>query len=173
MSMEGTGVSANRERMVKNFLKTDATHLLFIDDDMGFNPDALHVLASRRQPIVACNYRVRTPPAPFMAKRDGKEIKITAESTGLEEVDFVPFGLCLMERRVLESIPVPRFMIEYIERDFNDYTTEDVSFCNKVRTQYPIYIDHDASKKVWHAGNIHYTWADDFTNMNKVLKAKF
>ena len=165
-AMEGTGVSANREKMVRQFLKGDGTHLLFIDDDMGFNPNVLHVLFSRRLPIVGCNYRMRTPPAEFMAHRNREEIKTTADAHGVEPVDYLGFGMCLMEKKVLESVPEPRFMINWVK---DDYTTEDVAFFYKC--PYKPYVDHDASKLVWHSGHIQYTWADDYTEMNKILKS--
>lgn len=165
-SMEGTGVSANREKMVRQFLKGDCTHLLFIDDDMGFNPNVLHILASRKLPIVGCNYRIRTPPAEFMAHRNGVEIQTTRESTGVEPVDYLGFGMCLLERQVLEATKEPRFLIHWNE---GEYTTEDVSFFHNC--PYKPFIDHDASKLVWHSGHIQYTWADDYTNLNKILKS--
>jgi len=167
-AMEGTGVSANREKMVRQFLKGDSTHLLFIDDDMGFNPNVLHVLASRKLPIVGCNYRMRSPPAEFMAHRNKLEIKTTAESRGVEPVDYMGFGMCLMERKVLETVPEPRFLIHW-DAPSKDYTTEDVSFFYKC--PYKPYIDHEASRLVWHSGHVQYTWADDYTEMNKVLKS--
>jgi hypothetical protein len=164
--IEGTGVSSNREKLVRHFLKSDATHLLFIDDDMGFNPDVLHILASRRLPIVGCNYRLRTPPAPFMAWGKGGEVKTTKESSGVEEVTYMGFGFCLLERQVLESVPEPRFL-----QQFNNghYTTEDSVFFKKA--PYKCYVDHDASKKIWHTGSMAYTYADDFSNINQILRS--
>ena len=164
--VEGTGVSQNREDMVKKFLDSGATHLLFIDDDMGFNSNVLHVLASRRLPIVGCNYRMRVPPAEFMAHRNKVEIKTTKESRGVEPVDYMGFGFCLMEKRVLESVPEPRFLINW--SPVGGYSTEDSAFFAK--SPFKPYIDHDASKLVWHSGNIQYTWADDYTELNKILK---
>ncbi len=164
LSMEGTGVGENREKIVRKFLSTDATHLLFIDDDMGFNPDVLHTLASRRQPIVGCNYRRKVPPAEFLAYRGG-EIKTTKESTGIEPVDFLGFGFCLLHRVALEEVQEPRFL-HYFEG--GQYSTEDSAFFKKC--PYVPFVDHDASKKVWHVGNLTFNWADDYSNLNKIFK---
>jgi hypothetical protein len=169
---EGTGVSHNREKMIREMLKNDCTHLLFIDDDMGFNPNVLHILASRRQPIVGCNYRIRTPPGLFMAVDDkSNRVPTTKEKTGLEPVLYMGFGFCLIERRVFEDTKEPRFLPQYIsnpETGEGVYTTEDVVFF--ANQPYPVYIDHDASKLIWHSGNILYTWADDFSNINQNMK---
>jgi hypothetical protein len=162
---EGTGVPQNREEMVDQFLKTDSTHLLFIDDDMGFNPDTLHVLASRRQPIVGANYRLKSPPCRFMAIRGQYAIPTNESSKGIEQVEYMGFGFCLIERKVFEEIEKPRFLPIYQD---GVYSTEDWAFFTK--TKYPVYIDHDASKRVWHVGNMLYNWRDDYSNLNKMFK---
>lgn len=170
--VEGTGVSQNREQMVRSLLESDYTHLCFIDDDMGFNPDTLNVLAGRRLPIVGCNYRVRRPPALFMACRDGKEVETHAEKWGLEAVDFMGLGFCLIHRDVFEAVPEPRFMIEWRPGNpgLGYYTTEDSQFFRRCREAgFEAIVDHDASKRIWHNGNIAYIWNDDFSKINKAF----
>lgn len=98
-------------------------------------------------------------------------MKTTKESSGLEEVIYMGFGFCLMERRVLEEMEEPRFLHTWIpgkDGKPGTYSTEDTVFFAK--SQYPCYVDHDASKLVWHAGNINYTWADDFSEHHKIFK---
>ena len=169
---EGTGVSHNREKMVRRLLEGDYTHILFIDDDMGFNPNVLHILAGRRQPIVGCNYRIRTPPAEFMAVgHDSERVATTKDSTGIQDVMYIGFGFCLIDKQVFEQVPEPRFLPQFVKKPedkYGIYTTEDVVFF--VNQPYPVYVDHDASKLIWHSGNVSYTWADDFSNINKLIK---
>src|SRR5262245_50896954 len=86
--IEGSGISSNREQMVRKALaKESMTHMLWIDEDMGFNMNALHIMARRRHPIVACNYRMRVPPGEFTALKVDKtgRIETKQESTGIEE----------------------------------------------------------------------------------------
>jgi hypothetical protein len=101
-SIEGSGISANRERLVVDALNTECTHILFIDDDMGFTPNALHILASRRQKIVGCNYPMRGTTPTFTALALDKKTRIYTgkESTGLEPCFYTGFGFCLIERSV-------------------------------------------------------------------------
>lgn len=168
--MEGSGISANRDKIVNIALdEKEMTHVLFIDDDIGFPMDAIHQLAAHRKPIVACNYRMRYPPAEFAAVALDEKTRVptTPEKTGLEEVAFTGFGLCLMERKVLEAVEKPRFMLEY-DHKTNLYSTEDSTFFRKAREAgFPCLIDHDLSKKIWHAGSLNYSWNEDYTKLNK------
>lgn len=164
--MEGSGVGSNRDVMVEDFLGTkEATHLLFIDEDMGFNTSTLHIVAGRRQPIVACNYRMRVPPAVFTAVGlDGKRIPTTRESSGIVEATYSGFGFCLIAREVLEAVERPRFLIQW---SAETYTTEDLPFFTAARERgYKCYVDHDASKQIWHNGNIAYCWNEDYAGLN-------
>lgn len=156
-------LDANREKHVEEFLLTDCTHLCLIDADMGFAPNVLHMLASRRCAYVGCNYSMKNEEKrEFSAMRKDRTARIQTEkkSTGLEEADFTGFGFVLIRRDVLERIEPPRF-----ERIWNAqarrYSTEDAPFCHKVQQAgFPVYVDHDASKFVWHMGDYPYRWED-------------
>lgn len=171
--LEGSGINSNRERMVNEALaKEGMTHLLWIDDDMGFNLDTLHIMARRRQPIVSCNYRMRVPPGEFTALRMDRTARIetTREATGLEEAHYTGFGFCLMERRVLEAVKPPRFLCAYLPES-RSYTTEDLPFFAAAREAgFNCWVDHDASKRVWHHGAINYVWSEDYSGMNRDFK---
>lgn len=174
--VEGSGVGAGRELLVDRFLKNEvATHLLFIDEDMGFYPDVLHIMARRRQPIVSCNYRSRVPPAWFTAvKLNHKEGRMptTKESSGLEPAFYTGFGMCLLERKVLEAVGKPRFLGGYNQK-LDTYSTEDFPFFEKAREKgFICYVDHDASKRVWHHGMLNYSWEDDHTNLMLAFRDK-
>lgn len=167
---EGSGISANRDKIVNLGLReADLTHIMFIDDDISFPPDALHQLAMRDKPIVCCNYRMRYPPGDFAATSMDQlqRVPTTKESTGLEEVAFTGFGLSLFKREVMEAVAKPRFMLEYNPRS-DSYSTEDSTFFRKAREKgYPCYIDHDLSKQIWHTGNLNYKWDEDVSHLNK------
>jgi hypothetical protein len=171
MPEEGCVLGANRERLVLNALKVpQMTHLLFIDADMGFEPRVLHLLASRRLPFVACNYPLKQTQDPdFSAmRRDGKgRVHTGPDSTGLEEALFTGFGMALIERRVLEAIPAPRFPIVWGKQN-QAWSTEDVSFCAFCWERgIPVYVDHDASKLVWHMGKYAYRWKETSDGLSR------
>jgi len=163
--LEGSSISTNRERIVRQSLADPkVTHLCFMDDDMGFAHDVLHIMAGRRLPLVACNYRMRVPPAEFTATRYdlASRMETTEKSTGLEQAAFTGFGCCLIERSVLEAVPEPRFPILWRNAEL-DYTTEDLPFFDAVnKLGIKAYVDHDASKRVWHNGNINYVYNENY-----------
>ena len=170
LTMEGSGISSNREDLYRMALaKPDMTHLLWIDTDMGFTPDCLHIVARKRQPIVGANYRMRVPPADFTALKADKSgrIQTTQETAGLEEAYYTGFGFCLIERKVLESISEPRYPI-WFNAENGRYTTEDHPFFVAAREKgFPCYVDHDLSKHIWHKGGMSYCWNEDYSNLGK------
>jgi hypothetical protein len=168
--MNSCVLSANRETHAELFLKTNFTHLCFIDVDMGFERDVLHRLASRKLPYVGCNYPTKGKNPVFTSGAlDGKSRVWTGEeSTGVEECNFTGFGFALIERQVVESVKKPRFPICYDPKS-EQYTTEDAPFCFKAKEAgFKIYVDHDASKRVWHMGTKAYRWSDVSKSTNEV-----
>ena len=169
---EGSGIAANREKMVLEALALDCTHILFIDDDMSFEPQAFASLAGRRLPIVGCNYRMRFPPAEFTAlhlDRSRGRMSTTAESSGLEPADYMGFGLCLIEARVFRALERPWFLPTYIE---GVYTTEDLPFYWAARKGgFTAFVDQDASKLIGHIGIHDYRWHRSYEDAKQECKA--
>jgi len=164
LSLEGSMVYSGREKFVDDVVNGDYTHLLFIDDDMGFREDSLNILLSRQVPIVAVNYRMKVPPCHFTARKldNSGWIETNPQSDSLEEALFSGFGMCLMERQVLEKIAKPRFLPQY-EPETQSYSTEDYTFFQKTREAgFPLLIDHKVSKRVYHIGNWFYSYDDSF-----------
>lgn len=166
--LEGSGISSGRESLVEDALsRPDTTHVLFIDEDMGFNQDVLHTMARRRHPIVCANYRMRVPPSEFTALRIDKtgRMETSAQTSGLEEAYYAGFGFALIAREVFEKVEMPRFPIEWVP-EAKSYTTEDHPFFRRAREAgFPCWIDHDASRGVYHVGNMLYRWDMDYTGL--------
>lgn len=161
---EGSGIAPNRQKMVEEAIAADCTHVLFIDDDMSFEPAAFASLARRRLPIVGVNYRMKFPPADFTAvhlDRTRGRMETKQESFGLEPVDYMGFGLCLIETRVFQALEKPWFLGSYMD---GVYTTEDLPFFWAAREKLGItaYVDQDASKMVGHIGIHDYRWHQQF-----------
>lgn len=156
----GKGYLPNADLAVLQALESDFTHILFVDDDVTFEPRAVDILIGRRHPIVGVNTTFKQFPIDFMAVAlDGKRrVPTTASSEGLEEVAYMGFGLCLIETRVFRGTPKPWFLPEYIA-DADTYTTEDNPFFARARKAgFPCLLDHDASKLVGHVGPYEYRW---------------
>ncbi len=151
----GANIGEARDNMCSSALKTDATHVLFIDDDMGFKPECLNIALSRQLPIVIGNYRRKNPPCFFTARNADNTASIvtTKDSTSLEECYFGGFGFALIERQVLEAVERPRFLMEYVPKT-DCYTTEDLPFYEKCWAKgFKTFVDHEISKRIWHNGN--------------------
>jgi hypothetical protein len=163
--IDGSMVCSAREEFVNDVLKLEtATHLLFIDEDMGFREDTLNILLSRQMPFVSCNYRMKIPPCPFTSRvKDNSDwMETTEEKNSLEEASMTGFGFALLERQVLEAVKPPRFTNRWVP-EYNTYSTEDNSFCNlAIEAGFPPFVDHKASKRVYHIGNWSYSYEDAF-----------
>lgn len=157
---ETSVIHSNREMLVKQALEWGATHVMFLDDDMVFDPRVLTIMLGRRHPMVACNYPKRGMPVTFTAVRpDGMGHIITRESSsGLEEAAYTGFGVSLIERQVFEKTTKPWFLPLYLQES-DMYTTEDNPFCQRIKAAgFATLVDHDASKLVGHVGMHTFEW---------------
>lgn len=83
----------------------DRTHLLFVDADMEFRPEALFRMLELARPVIGCIYPRRKPTDSL---RDfvvdlGEETRLQVTS-GATRVRGVGMGLCLIDRTVLERM---------------------------------------------------------------------
>jgi hypothetical protein len=129
---------------------------------MGFEPDVLHTLARRNLPIVGCNYKTNKGwPVRFtsIAANRTESIITDDNSTGIEEAYVIPQGMTLVAREVFETVPKPWFMQGYNSEDDKYTFAQDYYFCLKAAQYgYKCFVDHDASKKIWHIGIKNYRW---------------
>lgn len=141
----------NRELLVLRALAVGATKLLFLDSDISFPADALHILASREVPIVSANYRTRQAYSVFTGTSLARQkIQTCGDSTGLERCLYTGFGLCLIQSEVFRKLPRPWFPMAF-DAELGFYTGEDYSFglaAEKAGISW--HIDHDVSKHVYH-----------------------
>jgi len=141
-------VSLARNEIVSLFLKSDATHLLFWDDDVGA-PDngAYRLLQWQDCDVVAGVYPKKTekPDYPVRLLEGMKPGPVT----GLVECEGLPTGFMLIKREVIEKMieayPERRFVdpvngnVHYdlfaCERVGETWWGEDYRFCQLARQQ--------------------------------------
>lgn len=116
-------IARSRNSLATHFWEdTELTHLLFIDSDMGFAPDAVGALIRARRPVVGAVYpkrrldldrlvsMARQHDDPRTAIASALEWVVqpgssSAEVTdGLCKVDGLGMGLCLIEREVFAKL---------------------------------------------------------------------
>ncbi len=150
----GSVLHRQRNNLVRSFLtgnhSKDHTHLIWIDSDMVFPSDAIKKLLSHDKDIVGVNYCARQGAPRFTAGKEGQRFQTKPDSTGLEKVDVLGFGLMAVKKEVLEKMEYP----------WCDFLTigegllgEDEYFCSKaINSGFEIYCDQDLSKQVYHIG---------------------
>jgi hypothetical protein len=137
VAIEGTDVAQSRNKAVQRMLEFPGHRwLLFVDDDMLFEDDAVMRLLRHDRPVVSgLTFARRAPYVPCV-------YPITAEqmaSGDLVEVEEAGTGFLLIRREVLEAIPAPWFEAGRIE---TGELREDKHFCQKVRAAgFPIAVD--------------------------------
>ena len=149
--VSATYIHVGREFVAEGACAQAATHLLWLDTDMSVPRELAVRLAQHERPMVAANYLLRQPGHRFTARREGHQVKTTAASTGLEEVDGVGFGACLIRMDLIRTIPRPWF--RHGSNAQAGDIGEDLMFCRAWRAAgYTIHIDHDLSKEIGHVG---------------------
>lgn len=160
--VESSNWITNREQLARRAVDGGKTHLMFLDDDMTFEPQILEIMLGRRQDIVCTNYLIKTEPAKdFVAVGlSGQRVPTLPASVGLEPIAYSGFGVSIFSTEVFKKTPQPWFLPEF-NAEKSEYTTEDNPFYRKAREAgFTVYLDHDASKLVSHIGQRAWNWKE-------------
>ncbi|MDD2777722.1 MAG: hypothetical protein PHI16_02340 [Methanocellales archaeon] len=139
----------NRNRIVRNFLKSDAEWLMTIDSDVSPSLDILDILKNGKKIIAPINFVWKTwGLAPLISTKvkDGKGYVVTDPAKAnaperLVEVDGTGTTCLFIHREVIEKMPPPWFMFGYDEMGKINLG-EDYYFCQKAKELgYSIWID--------------------------------
>jgi len=159
----GSVITIARRNLVEIFLKSEFSHLFWVDSDMKFPIDAPLRLLKRNKPIVGANYRRRRFPNPNFTGMSGssgnfREFQTTDASPPMELIDVLPHGLVMVKREVYERVPQPHYLQEFIP-SLNLEIGEDIFFCQQVqKAGYEIWCDQELSKEVAHIGIFHFNY---------------
>mgnify|MGYP003493844497 FL=1 len=151
------GVDIARDILASLFLKSDCTHMLQIDSDLGWSADAPRRMLAKNAPVIGGAYPIKADVPLWPVKRDGGAV------TGL------PGGFLMVRRDVVERLSVgPTYECSSMQfgrhdvhhlftREFTPggYIGEDYAFCNRVMAAgYGLDIEPDidfvhVGKKAW------------------------
>lgn len=136
---EGPNQPLNREVIAETALKTDCTHILFIDSDMYFPPDALDILVGRDKDIIGVHYNTRSLPAKTTVKMNPEKKKTVLEDypNNVAPCDAVASGFMLINTKVFDTIEKPWFHVGVQDGELEGH---DYRFCRIVK---------DAGGEVW------------------------
>lgn len=152
-----------RADLVKYAIIQDATHILWIDDDMAFPANMLDYLFKHNEEIdiigvAATTKNYNAPPRYCAVDINGSNF-VLGDKTGLQEVALMGLGVCLMNIDVFKRTPLPWFELVFHD-DIQDYIGEDYYLFNKLRRLHKqetgenlkLYIDADLSRHIYHMG---------------------
>jgi hypothetical protein len=152
----------NRLDIVKAAKAAKATHLLFLDTDHTFPPELLHKWIPHGKMILAANCVTKSIPASPTARAKcddpaGLPVYTDPDSKGLERVWRVGTGVMLLNMQIFDKIPLDAWGMPFLPHA-NTYQGEDWTFCDAAdKAGFPIWIDHDMSKRIGHLGIYEYT----------------
>lgn len=83
------------------FDKTDATHILFVDSDMQFEPQLVLDMIDFDEPLVGCLYPKRTLPIAWVG---GAVVGDQIVKNGFLKVEGIGFGVTLISRECVQAM---------------------------------------------------------------------
>lgn len=143
-----------RELLAQVAVDQGASHVLFVDSDIRFPPDALHLLMDRSHDIIGANYLQRTQ-IEWTARKDGEFVSSEGSRT-VQSVDTIGLGLTLIRAEVFKALSHPWFDMPWDAKS-GKHTGEDVYFCGLARRHgFKVFVDHDLSQHVRHIGSVEF-----------------
>lgn len=142
VSTKGYNTAENRAYIAAQAVKSGATHLFCIDDDMIYAPDTLERLLAYDKDIVGAKYHVRSD----IKDGNGDVIGYLDEEndknrTDLFECEALGGGCVLIKTEVFKKIPQPHFWYKIHETGMVTMS-QDWFFCEKAREHgYKLYCD--------------------------------
>lgn len=169
-------IDQGRSQMATDALAQGFEETMWIDSDIGFEPDAVERLRSLVEPIVSGVYAQKGRRTLACHVLPGTRELVFGEGGGLVEVLYAAGGFLLVRRRVYMDIlrrfdpplcnePFGRPLIPFFRpmvRPWGDgawYLAEDFAFCEAAR-QCGHRILADTSVRLWHLGQYAYGWED-------------
>lgn len=153
-AQSGALIARSREQLAWMVADSDATHLLFVDTDMAFEPDVVDKLLAHDVPIVGAWYHGLNPATEktyvVVYRQKGDEMELfKSPGKGLQEVAALGMGCTLIKREVLEAFAKlypdrPNLCMFREDRRGKDSVGEDVYFCQKAKEMgFASYVDWD------------------------------
>jgi hypothetical protein len=190
-------VSGARDIQTKEMLKTKATHMLIIDNDMAvIKPDAIKILLDRQKDIICGMYTSRMLPLRLVCRLDASvQNDDSAEYDLIKKaepfkVETAGFGFILIRRKVFEAvyehckheefITVKGFNLGWETMPFmpfvykGTYNGEDGSFCIRAKQcGFDTWVD--PSVLLGHMGSYPFTiidWLDYYEQKQGIKKVQ-
>lgn len=137
-------ITRARNEMTASFLKTDYSHLFWLDSDLEFTPDDVAKVWNMNADIGVGCYAMKKPDKQYYAAwKDGALVKELDQFAGPVEVDYAGTGFMCIKREVIERAMESsehyqgqngKVAALYMTPVHNDgFESEDYHFCRKAR----------------------------------------
>ena len=154
-SLQTSNLSKLRQTLLDRALASPCTHILWIDDDTQFPPEAVETMLSRNKPWLASNVCKKNGDG-WIARYEGGAVVNSTGKTGCEKIGSMGLGMVLIELDAIRHVPVPHFEVRWMDEQ-RGYLGEDLYFLLKCKEAgVEIWVDHDVSNSVRHIGNYGY-----------------
>lgn len=147
----GAEIASSRNRLVQAARERKATHLLFVDYDMYFPPDAISKLLAHDKDIIGAAYNFRKDPPQSTAV----PVEEPAPTDQPFKCQALGAGLLLIKLSVFEKFPQPWFMFGYTEKG-ELYYGEDTYFIQRAIKEAGLEAWADPTLNVRHVGEYLY-----------------
>lgn len=161
----GTLIANQRHELVRCAYDWGATHVLFIDSDMMFEPEHIIQLLEFDEDIVGAAYSKRVEPLIVTAwtKIDEWDTWIRPEEQTDSHIKVAAMGLgcCLIKMNVFDRISLPWFQLGF-NQERQQYTGEDIEFFRKCgQEKIDIWLDVAVTLELGHLGTKNYKATGD------------
>lgn len=152
LNQSGSLLVAERNRIVEDFYRSEATHLLCVDSDLGFPAEAVLAMLKEEKDFIAGVYPARTNDSTveFLIRPKLKENNILIFDRHLMAAEYVPAGFMLLSRNAIQKMRDKFPELHYQPKDelkkeehaylfFNtevwegEFWGEDYVFCRRAR----------------------------------------
>jgi hypothetical protein len=150
----GTLIANQRHELVCSAKEWGATHVMFIDSDIEFQPEHVIKLLEFDEPIVAAAYSKRVEPIITTAwtKIDdwSTHVDPLKQTDSHIRVQAIALGFCLIKITVFDQVSLPWFQLGFHN---GEYTGEDIEFFRKCNQEkIPVWMDVQTTLELGHLG---------------------
>lgn len=174
-------VEMSRNKLIAEFLKSDCTHLWLVDDDMGWNADAILKMLAKDKPFVAGIGNMKTDSGEdfavnLLSHPDGSTMIEGSGDDCLMQAQYVGGAFVLLKREVLEKMIAgypelvspavdPEYGFHFFESQWKPiWKTEDYVFCERWR---------QLGGQIWCYPNIDFTHLGQKTYRGNYFKFRY
>jgi hypothetical protein len=174
-----------RNRILSQFLNSNATHLFTIDDDVGLPEQGIRNLVLANKHIIGGVYRLKDPKNAITAVRlkDPRQWGMILNGGLVADANYISSGCMLISKEVVlamvEAYPElhytenqtdePRYALyqpyiyQHGEGGFREYLSEDWAFCQRAKDiGYPVYVHGKVQCAHWGLVRFDFQYPENF-----------